>query len=267
MTRPEDIDPAFKDNFDSDKYNDHHYSDPIEADILVTRGIVTSIALKLGQQLHTFDSLFEVGTGATLRTSGMASPLLAPSASVKLTDVGEPQIKATETAVRHVRQGNMGMWEAHQAIMASTHPIWRNAISDLCDLEVSFGYHNIRETPVPPTRLRVEGHTLCSNTNNAETYRHTLHNFVETMEPGDVAIRLFDVMSTKYIVDEQEFEGYPIDANTIRNEASELGLDVLSAFEYPTAVTVDNAELATKSTLSALGGAVLLKPSTTTVIV
>lgn len=258
-----EIDPAFH-RFNAQAYNEHHYAKTGRADLQVAAKLIGDMALCLGSRMRTFESLYEIGSGGTLRTPALGEPLLAPNAQVTLTDISDSQIATVHSQVKSVRQGASEVWDGHEEAMGEANPLWRGAITNLCRRDITVGYHNIRETEVPPTDLRMEGHTLCSNTNRPELYEHTLDNFVRTMGPGDIAIRLFDVKSTEYFVEGQRFEGYPIDEQIVRSEAESRGLTVLSSCEF--LVEVPAEEKRTRSTLSALGGAVLLKPVTATII-
>jgi hypothetical protein len=253
------------DTFDTSAYTGRHYSELDHADADVAEVIISAIVENLGDRFGSFEGAFEIGNAAVLRTSALAEPLLRSDAEVTFSDVGKTQRAAARLAVARVQEGDLGIWEAHQLAMGKVDHRWANAVTNICRRDPIVAHHNILENPVPPAGVRVEGHTLCSHTNRAEVYEQALDNFLVTMEPGDVAIRIFDVGSTGYFVGGRWFEGYPINLNTVRAEAKKRGLTILGIREVPIKVATDEVTR-TGSTFSAIGGAVLLKSSTSTVI-
>jgi hypothetical protein len=248
-------------NFNAPDYNDHNYRDPWPADKIIAQFVTTTIARQLGSRFGSFSSLYEIGNGGTMRTAPFGEPLLRPGACVTLTDVeeGESQLAAIRSTVARAREGDLGYWARHQEIMGPASSRWSGAITRLlCNYPIEIKPHDISRQPVPPVSLRVEGHVLCSRTSVEEEYWQGVKNFYSSMRPGDVAIRVYDVESDSYMVDGYEFSGYPINQENIHSEARALGLVTLGVYETPVDTSITNA--ATASTLSGIGGAVLLRP-------
>jgi hypothetical protein len=79
---------------------------------------------------------------------------------------------------------------------------------------------------------------------------------------------MFDVNSSGYQVGRHNYPGLPITPESVSNEAKRHGLRVVDAFgvevkDYDHTMSGPNV---TASTLQGLGGAVLLRPPTATVI-
>ena len=242
-------------------YNEHNYKDPWQADKEIARFVTVTITEQLGSRFGTFNSLYEIGNGGTMRTAPLGEPLLGPNACVTLTDVkyGESQLATIRSTISRARRGDLGYWAKHQEFMGSVNSRWNGAIARLlCDYPIEIKPHDILAAPVPPVHLRVEGHVLCSHTSVEEEYWQGVKNFYSSMRPGDVAIRVYDVESDSYMVNGYAFSGHPINQTNIRSEAEVFGLVVLGVYEASVDTSLTNA--ATASTLSGIGGAVLLRP-------
>lgn len=249
---------SFDTDFNAQVYDDHNYGTLWAADKRVAAFIIATITKRLNGRVGELESLYEIGNGGVMRTAALGEPLLHPAASVTLTDVGEPQLAAIRSTVASVKAGNLGYWDTHQAAMGLRDKRWDQAITRLCSREVEVKYHDINKEPVPTAQVRAEGHVLCSHTDQPEDYWRAVKNFYASMEPNDIAIRIFDVGSTGYVVDGYRFNGHPIHEAAIRAEADRLGLIVLGVREVSVDTSVTNTT--TASTLTGIGGAVLLKP-------
>jgi len=245
-----DIDWAL---FSPAAYAPHHYIGVDCHDVAIARRIITTLERLSGD----YRSLTEIGAGGVLRTACLAAPLLMPGSPITLTDVAEPQLAATRLAVEQVQQGRPGYWAAHEAAMTAVNSRWANALATVCR-KPTIRRYNVLQAPLGTSSIRIEGHCLCSLSARPDEYNHAVSNFYGGMQTGDVAIRLFDIGSTGYNVGDVWFPGYPTDELEVSNQAESMGLVVLDSFRMPYQKRTDSN--AASSTLSALGGAIMVKP-------
>ncbi len=247
--------------FDPAKYMAYHYSTIHPADSYTANRIIHT----LRQLTHGRASLVEIGNGGGLRIACIPSPLLSPDAVVRLTDVGYPQLNRAHEQVQRTRNNLPVDWTKHEADMVKgnagvdggrPNPEWAGALARVC-LDPLIERHDITTTPLGPAAIRIEGHTLCSLSQNEADYEQACANFYDGMETGDIAVRIFDIDSDGYFVDGVWFPGYPVTPRNVQEQAEQLGLGVLDVFSVPFDTALPGPTL---STFCSIGGAVLLKP-------
>ncbi|HSX15770.1 MAG TPA: hypothetical protein VLF40_03180 [Candidatus Saccharimonadales bacterium] len=190
----------------------------------------------------------------------MIGPLLSPEAHVLLADNVPQQSATTAAAIAAVQAGQSTIWDAHAAAIAQANSRWGNVLQQLGGKHLSTGLHDILQAPLGQAGIRFEEHVLCSITNSPAEHEVAVRNFYDGMQPGDIAVRLFDVGSDGYYVSGISFPGLPLDAKQVSTQALRMGLDVLTAFEEPVESSLNDNTNAVGSTLRALGGAVLQMP-------
>lgn len=254
-------------DFDPKAYALRHFAKVSSADSLVAHRII-ELLHQLPDQPRS--SYTEIGiAGGALRVACLAEPVLTPSATICLTDVHANLVAEARTEIARVRQGESTIWQAHAADMAKGHPgvangrpnpRWNGVLERVCDV-ATVSELDILTTGLGASAIRAEAHCLCSMTGVRPEYEQAVANFYAGMEPGDAAIRIFDINSRGYQVGGEEFPGYPITPDDVASQAERMGLYVVGAFgvDVDEGYTQANSSR-TASTLTGIGGAVLLKP-------
>jgi hypothetical protein len=265
--------PPNWDKFDAQRYGKHHYGTVSEADRRVALRVAANVRTILqvaspSRCRAPYERAVDVGGGGGLRTALLGGPLLRWGGEQVFTDIGQPQLDeawwqveqerkrpkvCTRIYARHetglTDRGFRGLDRGYYEYVRSLRRITQNPVVRRLD---------ILEESVGEAGIRTEGHCLCSITSDRDAHYQAVRNFYDGMEPGDTAIRLFDVNSTGYAVEGEEFPGYPTNAEEVARQAESMGLLVLDAFEvsFGQAPAIPGV---TSSTFSALGAAVMIK--------
>jgi len=221
-------------------YRDHHYGEPLPADLRLASWTATTLQDPRVRKDH--GSVVEIGNAGVFRTLPLVAGNLAVGARVVVADAFWPQRRAARQELRVIRRGRgPTVWDAHlNAIVqgrpdiarVEPHPYLEGALGKMV-ARASVRKYDLRRGPLGRAGIRIAPFVLGSWTSDPAEFRLGLDHFYAGMRPGDVAIIHEDAEATGYSIGQRRLPNFPTTEAELREDAEARGLIVIGSTTEP----------------------------------